>query len=159
SLMGWLTMVEGWSTMVRGPGGVGMDFRLFGPVEVHGPDGPIDIGPQLQRTVLVALAVDAGRPVSTETLIDRVWGDAPPQRVRETLYAYITRLRQALGQGSPVVRRSSGYVLDVAPDSVDLQRFRALVERAGGRQCPDVERVTLLREALGLRRGEALAGL
>ena len=50
-----------------------MDFRLLGPVELWYRGRPVDIGHAKQRTVLAVLLVEAGRPVSAGTLIDRVW--------------------------------------------------------------------------------------
>src|SRR6266540_2922605 len=120
--------------------GVVMEFRLLGPVEVWTAAGP----------------VDAGRPVTVETVIDRVWGDTPPDRVRHTLYVYVARLRKALGS-SRLLNRSGGYVLAVDPGQVDLHVFRSQVARARAASCPEAERATLLRRALDLWRGTPLA--
>jgi len=106
--------------------------------------------------VLAALLVDAGRPVTVETVIDRVWGDTPPDRVRHTLYVYVARLRKALGS-SRLLNRSGGYVLAVDPGQVDLHVFRSQVARARAASCPEAERATLLRRALDLWRGTPLA--
>ncbi|MFI7336884.1 AfsR/SARP family transcriptional regulator [Streptomyces sp. NPDC050085] len=147
---------------------------LFGPVEVLVPGRSLDVGPPQRRTVLAALAVDAGRPVPVATLLERVWGGAPPDGARRSLYAHLARIRrltgqadgsaEAVGKGAdagrlPVLRRSGGYQLDLAPDAVDLLRFRALAGRSRERTLPDSERVALLREALVLWRGEPLSGL
>ena len=136
--------------------GVVMEFRLLGPVEVWTAAGPVDVGPSRQRAVLAALLVDAGRPVTVETVIDRVWGDTPPDRVRHTLYVYVARLRKALGS-SRLLNRSGGYVLAVDPGQVDLHVFRSQVARARAASCPEAERATLLRRALDLWRGTPLA--
>jgi DNA-binding SARP family transcriptional activator/tetratricopeptide (TPR) repeat protein len=146
-------------TMVGGLGGGAMEFRLFGPLEVRNATGSVDVGPPRQRTVLAALLVDAERPVPVDTLVDRVWGDAPPDRVRHSLYVYVARLRQALGPSVRLVNRSGGYVADVDPDTVDLHRFRRLVDRARDTRLPDAERAALLRQALDLWRGTPLADL
>ncbi|MHC3467716.1 AfsR/SARP family transcriptional regulator [Streptomyces sp. 7R007] len=139
------------------------EFLLLGPVESRGADGaPVDLGPAKQQTVLAALLVDAGRQVPMETLIDRVWGEEVPARVRPSLYAYVTRIRRLLagsGAGSQLRRGPGGYLLDVPPDRVDAHRFRRLVEQARGRDRTDAERVAMLRTALALWRGEPLSGL
>jgi DNA-binding SARP family transcriptional activator/tetratricopeptide (TPR) repeat protein len=136
-----------------------MEFRLFGPLEVRNATGSVDVGPPRQRTVLAALLVDAGRLVPVNTVVDRVWGEAPPDRVRHSLYVYVARLRQALGPSVRLVNRSGGYVAEVDPDTVDLHRFRHLVEHARDRRRPDTERAALLRQALDLWRGTPLADL
>jgi hypothetical protein len=85
-------------------------------------------------TVLVALAVDAGRPVPTETLIDRAWDDDPPAGARAGLYSYLTRFRlaqaEAGGERVRIVSRAGGYLLDLEPDRVDALRFGRLIDQA-----------------------------
>jgi len=137
-----------------------MEFRILGPVEVWVAGRQIDAGPPRQRGVLVALAVDAGRPVAMDTVVDRVWGDAQNERMRHTLHVYVGRIRRTLeqaGTGVRLLHRSGGYVLDVDPDRVDAHRFRHLVERARDTRVADPQRVALLREALDLWRGTPLA--
>ncbi len=142
-----------------------MEFRLLGPVEVWAADGCLEMGPPQQRAVLAALAVDAGRPVFRGTLIDRIWSERAPEGAASALYAHINRIRRVLAVEAageePVrlARRSGGYVLEVDPEEVDLHRFRQLAVAARDRQRPDDERARLLREALGLWRGEPLADL
>lgn len=118
-----------------------MDFRLLGSVEVVADGCVVPLGPPQQRLVLAVLAVEAGRVVTAETVIDRVWDEAP-EGARRCLHVYISRLRQVL---PCLVRRSGGYVLDVHPERVDVHRFRRLVA------CGDLG---ALREAVGLWRGE-----
>ncbi|GIM89946.1 SARP family transcriptional regulator [Paractinoplanes toevensis] len=129
-------------------------MRLLGPVELWAGERQLPIGEPRQRAVLAALACEAGRVVTAETLIDRVWGETAPARARHALQSHLTRVRGALrrGGGDPLIRRSGGYLLDLPADRVDLLRFRALAEGADG----NVDR---LREAVGLWRGEPLAGL
>ena len=143
-----------------------MEFRLLGPVELVVAGQPVAVGPPQRRTVLAALALDAGRLVSTETLIDRVWGDSPPDQGRRALHAHIARIRRLLETAAtadelPVelTRRSSGYVLDTDPETVDVHRFRRLLDLARDRGHDDDARVALLREALALWHGDPLASL
>lgn len=127
-------------------------IRLLGPVEVWVDGRLVELGPPRERCVLAALAVDAGRVVSVETLIDRVWGHAPPARTRNTLYVYVARLRQRLAGALEISRRSRGYLLDIDPDRIDVHRFRGLVARADDRLAP-------LRDAVRLWDGEPMADL
>jgi DNA-binding SARP family transcriptional activator/tetratricopeptide (TPR) repeat protein len=141
-----------------------VEVRLLGPVEVLTGDRQVALGSPKERTVLAALATDAGRVVGMDTLVDRVWGQRTPADPRPTLYVYIARIRRALreaaGGRQRVHRRSGGYLLDVDPSIVDANRFRGLVDQArGSGALADAERAAMLREALALWRGEALAGL
>jgi DNA-binding SARP family transcriptional activator len=143
------------------------EFRLLGSVEWHVAGRAMELGPARQRKVLAALLADAGQRVAIETLIDRVWDDAPPAKARDVLYAYMTRIRRVLAQpgGAPqtppdlLIRRAGGYVLDVDRDRVDLYRFRRLVEHGRAAGSDERRRVEALREALDLWRGPALADL
>jgi WD40 repeat protein/DNA-binding SARP family transcriptional activator len=134
-----------------------MDFRLLGPVEVWAENERLEPGTGKQRCVLAALLIDAGRLLTPETLIDRVWGDDPPSQVRSALYSYISRSRRALKPtGVTIGQRSGGYVLEVAPERIDVRCFDELSDRAFAAEDP-VVRASLLDEALGLWRGEPLA--
>jgi len=137
-------------------------LRLLGEVAVHVDGRPVDLGPARQRCLLAALAVEAGRVVPADRLVERVWGADVPRRGRSTLYSYVSRLRHALSQvdGVSIVRRSGGYALliDGANAVVDLHRFQEL--RASARaQADAAQAARLLAEALALWRGEALTGL
>jgi DNA-binding SARP family transcriptional activator len=134
-----------------------MDFRLLGPVELWYRGRPVDIGHAKQRTVLAVLLVEAGRPVSADKLIDRVWDHTPPGSALGVLYGYVTRLRRSLSEaGTALPRTAGGYLVDVDPDRVDLHRFRALLRAAGTGPEPVP---ALLDQALGLWGGTPLADL
>jgi DNA-binding SARP family transcriptional activator/tetratricopeptide (TPR) repeat protein len=144
-----------------------MEFRLLGEVQLRAGGLLLNVGAARQQAVLAALAVDAGRPVGIETLVDRVWDDNPPVQARNVLYSHLSRLRRLLRQasaaaGEPVVRverRHAGYVLDVAPELVDAHRFRRLVEQGRDPHHGDAERAEVLAEALALWRGTPLVSL
>lgn len=133
---------------------------LLGEVTARADGRVLDLGPARQRCVLAALAVDAGRVVPAERLVERVWGADAPLRERATLQSYVSRLRRALvAAGGGIALRAGGYalVLGEVGEAVDLHRFRALRLRARGAGTAD--RVALLAEALDLWRGEPLTGL
>ena len=133
-----------------------VQLRLLGPVELLVDGAGVPLGPARQRTVLAALAVDAGRPVPVETLIERVWDDDPPARVRTVVYSYVARLRRVLraaGDGVRLVRQPGGYVLEIDAGSVDLLAFGRLVRSATGTDPEPLDR------AFRLWHGPALADL
>src|SRR5215469_12699553 len=135
-------------------------FRILGSVEASINGQLVDLGPRQQQCVLVALLVNANRPVSGDELIERAWGESPPLRARNTLYTYLSRLRQALSGTDEVrlLRRPAGYQLEVDEQAVDLHLFRSLTAQA--RANPDLDEASrLIRQALDLWRGEALPGL
>ncbi|MEV0465564.1 BTAD domain-containing putative transcriptional regulator [Nocardia tengchongensis] len=142
-------------------------FKLLGPVQLHVHGKPVDLGPPRQTSLLAALLVDSGRPLPIDTLIDRVWGDSPPVAARDAVYTYVARLRGVLteataGHGGPPVqvnRGSGGYTLSTPPDSVDLQHFMDLVDRARATDIDDPGRVEQLAAGLNLWNGSAMTGL
>jgi DNA-binding SARP family transcriptional activator/tetratricopeptide (TPR) repeat protein len=141
------------------------EFRTLGPIELWSAGRQYDLGPARMRCVLAMLLLTPRTIVSAETLIDRLWDTQPPPKARESLSAYFAKLRaslrDALGDSVQLVGRSRGYLLDADPETIDVHRFRRLRRQAdalaaGG----DYSRATsLLREADGLWRGQALAGL
>lgn len=138
-----------------------VELRLLGPVELRGEaGGGVGLGQPQQRCLLAVLAMSAGRMVTIESLIDRVWAQEAPPHVRDVVYTYVSRLRSVCRRaGAPAALRRSdgGYVLDIPADRVDVHRGRALARRA--RQRGEQSAVDLLREATGLWRGTPLAGL
>ncbi|ODT97871.1 MAG: hypothetical protein ABS81_29185 [Pseudonocardia sp. SCN 72-86] len=107
------------------------------------------------RGLLARLALDAGRPVTTEALVDDLWGEEPPDAVGNALQSLVSRLRRALG-AQLVVTVQGGYLLHLDPDAVDAVRFGRLVATAKAGDDPVVAASTL-EEALELWRGPALA--
>ena len=134
-----------------------MRFRVLGPLEVTGEDGPITLGGPRQRAVLAHLLVRANQVVPADALIDQVWGEEPPNTARGTLQAYVSNLRKALGPDR-IEGRSPGYLLRAEPDEVDATRFELLLREGRGAN-GQPGRAEILREALGLWRGPAFADL
>ncbi|MDN3352936.1 BTAD domain-containing putative transcriptional regulator [Actinomadura sp. DC4] len=133
-----------------------MRIGILGPLDVRdGSARPIDVsGPRL-RALLIRLAVDAGRTVSTERLIDDLWGDSPPAGAANALQALVSRLRGVSGH-DVVESRPGGYRLAVDPGQVDAVEFERRVTDARSGSDP-AARAPALRDALGLWRGPALA--
>jgi len=132
-------------------------YRILGGVEVwHGGLQAVVARPR-HRAVLGYLLLNAGRVVTVEALTEAMWGGAEPTTARAQLQADISAIRRSAGgaEALPLETRAGGYSLRADEDELDYLRFGALVTRARGEQ-PEA-RVLLLREALGLWRGPALA--
>ncbi|MGW4097418.1 BTAD domain-containing putative transcriptional regulator [Mycobacterium sp. NPDC004974] len=142
-----------------------MHFRLLGPLQVVHAGATVDVGGPKQRTVLALLLLAHGRVVSVDRLIDAVWGDDPPASANASLQVYISNLRRALRDGSPVaspiVRQPPGYYLDVPADAVDVTVFTAGCARAAAAagQASWTEALTVADETLALWRGDLLSDL
>ena len=132
------------------------EFRILGPIEVLLDGRPVELGGQRQKALLAALLVHHGQVVSTDRLVDLVWGENAPKTATTSLQNAVSQLRRALG-ADVLETRTPGYVLAVEPDAIDAVRFEALVAQA--RTLPAAERAALLRTALELWRGTALADL
>lgn len=141
-----------------------MEFCLLASVELRVDGQKYELGDLKTRHVLAILLSQPRRPVTIETLIDRLWGGAPPGNARGNIYSYIARLRrlQRLSGGEVRLIREPGvYTLDVDPDRVDFHRFKNLHRQARAiAESGDVEAALhLLREAESLWRGTPLADL
>ncbi|MGH2840471.1 MAG: AfsR/SARP family transcriptional regulator, partial [Solirubrobacteraceae bacterium] len=73
-----------------------LDFRVLGPVEVHDGDARLGLGGRKQRAVLSILLLHSNEVVSTERLIDMLWGESPPPTAATALQGYVSQLRKVL---------------------------------------------------------------
>jgi DNA-binding SARP family transcriptional activator/ABC-type branched-subunit amino acid transport system substrate-binding protein len=112
------------------------------------------------------LLLARGEAVSSDRLIEDLWGASPPSDAQSALQAHVSRLRRLLEperEGEPrlLVTEGGGYALRIEPDQLDLSRFEVAV--AEGRDALDREdpqaAAQHLTDALGLWRGRPLAGL
>ncbi|MEV4253436.1 BTAD domain-containing putative transcriptional regulator [Spirillospora sp. NPDC049652] len=136
-----------------------MEFGVLGPVEARLGGETVAVGGPRVRALLAMLALSAGRVVTTEHLIDGLYGQDAPSGAMNALQSQVSRLRRGLGDASLVEGHPAGYRLNVADADVDALRFTELAGNgrralSGGEAAWAVE---LLEEALGLWRGSALA--
>ncbi|GGS52572.1 SARP family transcriptional regulator [Planobispora rosea] len=136
-----------------------MRVALLGPLEVSSDGGtPIDIAGSRLRTLLARLALEAGRPVPAESLIDELWGEEPPSGAAGALQGLVSRLRKALREAATVELVAGGYRLSLRAEDVDVHRFEELAGQ--GRRELSADRyeqaASLLGAALDLWRGAAL---
>ncbi|MFD7229234.1 BTAD domain-containing putative transcriptional regulator [Streptomyces sp. NPDC059881] len=139
-------------------------YRVLGPLEVTGASGEECRIPRgRQQVVLGALLLEANRVVSTESLIDAIWGEEPPVTARTQVQTCISALRTSLaviGEGARLVTREPGYVLEVSGDRLDAALFsRYRKEAHDAAQAGRLqEAAALTRRAADLWRGPALSG-
>jgi eukaryotic-like serine/threonine-protein kinase len=141
-------------------------LAVLGPLEVRGPQGPVDVSPGKQRVILALLVLGANEVVSRDRLVDELWGDAPPPNAVKALQVHVAQLRRSLAAAlgdeaarSLLVTRSPGYVIHLEADDLDLARFEAALGEArraldAGDPARAHARVT---EGLALWRGSPLA--
>jgi predicted ATPase/DNA-binding SARP family transcriptional activator len=137
-----------------------LDYAVLGPLNVSGPQGPLELKAPKQRALLAVLLLAFREDsVSPARLVDELWGDDPPPTASKALQVHLSKLRSALGDGQPIVTLPSGYAARIEPDQLDLARFEALSARArAARREGDLEGAgRLWREALALFRGPPLA--
>ncbi|MFJ9893031.1 AfsR/SARP family transcriptional regulator [Streptomyces sp. NPDC091280] len=144
----------------------GLRFSVLGPVRAWRGGAEIELGPPQQRAVLAVLLLADGAQVLAGGLIDAVWGVSAPSSAAGILRTYVHRLRKVLepdgDPASSVIRSTgSGYQLRLGSAELDVDVFRDRTARAArARDAGDTEgAVAQLRDALGLWRGVALAGV
>jgi predicted ATPase/DNA-binding SARP family transcriptional activator len=136
-----------------------MRVGILGPLEVADDQGrQLVLGGRKQRSVLAILLLHRGELVSTERLIDELWGERAPVRATKTVQVYVSNLRKALGDGV-LVTRAGGYAFVGERVDLDVDRFEALADTGRRALTDDDPRRAqeLLFEALCLWRGPALA--
>jgi DNA-binding SARP family transcriptional activator/tetratricopeptide (TPR) repeat protein len=141
-------------------------FGVLGQVRVLRGDVELDAGSPQQRTVLAALLLSEGTRVSVDALADVLWEDAVPARGLTVIRTYVSRLRQTLEPGhavsASIIRTvNGGYVMTPPAGGFDLSVFRRMSAEAEQKRTSGdlAAAAALLRDALALWHGEALAGI
>jgi DNA-binding SARP family transcriptional activator len=142
-----------------------MRFGLLGALFVADDQGrPLALGAPKQSAALVVLLLHANDVVSSDRLIQQLWGDESPPTASKSLQVHISRLRSALRRAGAeaaerLVTRPGGYLLRVAPGELDVECFERLVREADGLVAAERWEAAggRLREALELWRGDPLS--
>ncbi|PWJ03809.1 transcriptional regulator [Streptomyces sp. NWU49] len=148
----------------RAAGANGFDplvFRVLGSVEAEAGGRTVPLGGAKQRTVLAAMLLAGGRPLSDDRLKALLWGCDPPATATAQLYTYISQLRKCLGIGVRLERHAHAYRLDIRGAFFDWAAFESLAARgradlAAGRHTAAADH---LGQALALRRGPVLSNV
>ncbi|GAA5019348.1 BTAD domain-containing putative transcriptional regulator [Terrabacter aeriphilus] len=139
-----------------------LDVRLLGPVRLLRDGRPVALGGAKQRAVLALLALESPRAVAVPTLVDAVWGDAPPASARNAVQVYVSGLRAALGTDDARIERiGDTYRLVGAGIGSDVGRFTEQVAegRAALRSSSAERAAALLDDALRSWDGTPFGGL
>lgn len=142
----------------------GMRFRILGPLEIEADGARIEIASFKQRSVLALLLVHANQIVSTDRLIDELWGNEGSKDKQNALWVHVSNLRKVLEPGREkgteakvLITKAPGYLLRVDEDQVDAGRFAQLVAEGRALRATDTAEASLvLAEALSMWRGHAL---
>jgi predicted ATPase/DNA-binding SARP family transcriptional activator len=138
-----------------------IEVRLLGPVEVVRGDEAVAIGGPRQRALLALLALQAGRIVPIEAVIEQLWAGEPPDGAEVTIRSYVSRLRAALGSEVEIGASGPGYILRIEADRIDIGLFERLIKDAEAALAGRRARVAANRasEALRLWRGRPFGEL
>lgn len=143
-----------------------VSFGILGPLEIV-CDGKARVpsAPKV-RCLLGLLLARSGQVVTVENIIDELWGMEPPRSAVTTTQTYVCHLRKRLEEAGvtrePMLETAApGYRLSLAADMLDAERFERLAGRGRllATQGELADAAQLLREALGLWRGPALANV
>lgn len=142
-----------------------MSLGLLGPVELRRDGVVVPVGAAKKRMIVAMLGLSGGEVVSTDRLIDAVWGAWPPPSAGKALQVYVSQLRDAVEPvrhaPSVIVSQAPGYALALPPQAVDVRVFERLWDegrRLRTSESPD-SAAEVLSRALALWRGPPLADL
>ena len=141
----------------RAVGGRAVELRLLGPLEASRGGADLPLGGPKPRALLAVLALEVGRVVSVDKIVEDLWPGSTPESAPHAVQVYVSQLRKVVGDA--IVREAPGYRLAIPPEAVDAHRFVQLAadgsdELRGGNAAAATG---TLREALALWRGPALA--
>src|SRR5262249_20451278 len=105
-----------------------VEFRILGPLEATKDGRVVEFAGGRQRTLLAVLLVHANEVVSTDLLIDALWGAKPPTTAKTSLQNLVSQLRKLLGPELPETI-PPGYVLRLEPEQLDSEQFEQLRAR------------------------------
>ena len=134
-----------------------MEVLLLGPFELRDRGRVVALHRQKHRALVAFLALRPREVVSSDTLVEELWGGDPPKTARQALQNYVSLLRKQLG-AQAIETHPSGYALGVDPEEVDALRFERLVHEAAAAATAE-KRARSLRAALTDWRGPALVDL
>jgi DNA-binding SARP family transcriptional activator len=132
-----------------------VEVGILGPIEVVAQGHDMTPTRAKERALLAILLLRGGGVVSTDALVEALWGETPPPTARKALHGLVSALRKLLGAGA-IETRAPGYALRLGAEQTDLGRFEALVARSRLERDPET-RSDLLATALASFRGEPLA--
>jgi DNA-binding SARP family transcriptional activator len=137
-----------------------LDFAILGPLEVRLDNLLLPLGGFRQRALLAMLLLHANEVVSSDRLLEELWG-AAPRADTAVLRVRISQLRKALhraGGSPPIETRAPGYVLTLEREQLDLGRFERLAKEGSAALPSDpAGAAATFRKALALWRGQPLA--
>ncbi|MFJ3161368.1 AfsR/SARP family transcriptional regulator [Streptomyces kanasensis] len=139
-----------------------MRFTILGPVEAVAPGSDVPALAPRHRAVLAYLLLHAGVAISTDRLIDAMWGPLPPDSARaqiQTTIAAIRRMLRAADADRMLTTRPAGYVITPEPGRLDLDEFTSLTAKTPADSDDPGRAADRIRAALALWRGEPLAGI
>jgi len=132
--------------------------QLLGPVSATIEGRSTALRGRLPAVLLSLLAVQPGRTLSADQLIERAWTGSPPPTAGSALRVHITKIRQAFAPlPTGLATTARGYRLDPAVVSTDVAELATLT--AGLEAVPDpAEALARVDRALALFQGRAFAG-
>jgi len=140
-----------------------MEFRILGSLEVWDDGRPLRVGGPKQRALLALLLLEANEVVSTDRLVDELWGERPPPTAQKIVQNYVSQLRRELGNGNEgrLATRPGGYAVRVGDGELDLDAFERFARGArAARDANDLPAASAaLAEGLALWRGAPLRDL
>ena len=146
----------------------GLWVSALGPLEVWRDGTSLSLGPPSRRVVLGLLLLQPNAPVRRATMIDVLWGEAPPRTAVGLVQAHVSRLRKVLecpplsaSGGGQIDSAGGTYRLRLSGNELDLLAFSKLSERAAAARAggDDVAACDFYEQAIGLWRSDPLADL
>ncbi len=143
--------------------GRSVQFSVLGPLEFRRADQTVDLGSHKQKSLLALLLINRNQVVSTDRILDELWGEGGADK-QNALWVHVSNLRSALepdrlarSEGTLLLTRAPGYLLQLDPEEVDVAGFERLLAEGRGLASHDPSAASLVfAEALSMWRGRVL---
>ncbi|WP_051840934.1 AfsR/SARP family transcriptional regulator [Streptomyces sp. NRRL F-5126] len=142
-----------------------MRYEILGTLRITSGDEEFVSSTRKVEIILATLLIRADQIVPTKDLLAELWDENQPKHASASLYAYVSQLRKLLAQASErddlIATRTSGYVLHLGSDDLDLHFFEQALKRGRSELAAGnaKEANAALKEALSVWRGSPLDGL
>ncbi|MEP6482331.1 MAG: BTAD domain-containing putative transcriptional regulator [Rhodoglobus sp.] len=135
---------------------------VLGPLIITAPGGEVKVAGAKVRALFALLALEHGRHVHPDEIMEVLWGDSPPPTAANGIQVYVAAIRRALRERDAdftIQTSPGGYLLELPDNALDRDDFLTRRRDAAAAAATGNPQTAIegYRQALRLWRGPALS--